>query len=56
MQVNLVARYWLTFGNYDAFCGRWDCPPVTIGIALAAYERGQRAARLGRFYRGHFFN
>jgi len=53
----IVNRYWFIYGNYDGYYGRWDCPPISaIGAASRAYERGQEAARKGRFYPRHFFN
>ncbi len=55
MKTNLVSRYWFLVGNYDAFLGRMDWPPCTIGKGENAYRRGYSVgATQGRFYRGHW--
>ena len=45
-------RYWFCVGQYDAYHGRWDCPPISASCAAGtAYEAGQRAAATGHYMR-----
>lgn len=46
--------YWFLYGNYDAWVGRYDAPPCSVGRMAHVYQTGQNAGRAGRFYR-HLF-
>lgn len=50
----MIARYWFVYGNYDAWNGRYDAPPISVGRCARFYEAGQRAGKRGKFYRRHF--
>ncbi len=51
----LVNRYWFLVGNYDAWIGRLNDPPVTVERRESAYQRVYFVgASLNRFYRNHW--
>ncbi len=56
MFTSLIARYWFLYGNYDAYVGRYDAPPCSVGRCIRFYDAGQRAGRMGRFYRKHWMS